>query len=133
QSGLERTYNPKLQGKDGAKFVAVNSKGRELEAEGIEEPVDGARLQLTIDYDLQHALEEAYKTQNYAGAAIFMDPRTGEVLALTSQPEFDPNDFANGLERAKWEQLTADPKKPMTNRLLQGRYSPGSTFKILMA
>ena len=133
QSGLERTYNLKLQGKDGAKYVAVNSKGRELEERGKEEPIDGARLQLTIDYDMQHALEEAYTSQGFAGAAVFMDPRTGEVLAMTSQPEFDPNDFANGLERAKWEQLTGDPKKPMTNRLLQGRYSPGSTFKIIMA
>jgi len=133
QSGLERTYNPRLMGKDGAKYVAVNSKGRELAERGMDEAVEGARLQLTIDYDMQHALEEAYKSQGYAGAAVFMDPRTGEILAMTSQPEYDPNDFANGLERGKWEQLNTDPLKPLQNRLLQGKYSPGSTFKILMA
>jgi penicillin-binding protein 2 len=133
QSGLERSYNSDLMGKDGARYVAVNSRGRELEERGEDEPTDGARLQLTIDYDLQRALEEAYKSQDASGAAVFLDPRSGEVLAMTSQPEFDPNDFSNGLERGKWEQLIKDPKKPMTNRLLQGRYSPGSTFKILMA
>ncbi len=133
QAGLERTYNPNLMGKDGARYVAVNSRGRELEERGVEDPLDGARLKLTIDYDLQKALETAYKAEGLAGAAVFLDPRNGEVLAMTSQPEYDPNDFANGLIAGKWAQLTTDPEKPMQNRLIQGKYSPGSTFKVLMA
>ena len=133
QAGLERTYNSDLMGKDGARFVAVNSRGREVEERGVEDPLDGARLKLTIDYDLQHALETAFKAEGLSGAAVFLDPRNGEVLAMTSQPEFDPNDFANGLAADKWAQLTTDPEKPLQNRLIQGRYSPGSTFKVLMA
>jgi penicillin-binding protein 2 len=133
QSGLERSYNSDLIGEDGARRVAVNSRGREIDDLGIVEPIEGARLQLTIDYDMQKALEEAYKSQNIAGAAVFLDPNTGEILAMTSQPEFDPNDFASGLDRAKRDALMTDPDRPMFNRLLQGRYAPGSTFKILMA
>jgi penicillin-binding protein 2 len=136
QAGLERTYNDLLTGQDGKRDVAVNSKGREIPALAMGEespPVDGAPLQLTIDYDLQRAVEEAYKANNSAGAAIFLDPRTGEVLAFTSQPEYDPNAFASGLNRAKWNELNADPLKPLQDRLLQGKYSPGSTFKIVMA
>ena len=133
QSGLERSYNADLIGKDGVRKVAVNSRGREISNQGEEEPTEGARLQLTIDKDMQLALETAYKSQNLAGAAVFMDPNTGEVLAMTSQPEFDPNNFSSGLNSATWNKLNDDPLRPLTNRLLQGRYSPGSTFKILMA
>jgi penicillin-binding protein 2 len=133
QSGLEKVYNSQLMGRDGARYVAVNSRGRELEERGEDEPTDGARLQLTIDYDLQTALETAYKAQGLSGAAVILDPRTGEILALTSQPEYDPNDFANGLPPGKWGQLVNDPNKPLQNRLIQGKYPPGSTFKVLMA
>jgi penicillin-binding protein 2 len=133
QAGLERVYNTRLMGNDGKKDVVVNNKGREIEELDVVDPLDGQRLQLTIDYDLQRALEEAYKAGDLAGAAVFLDPRTGEVLALTSQPEYDPNDFADGIGSAKWAQLMADPKKPLTNRLIQDRYPPGSTFKILIA
>jgi penicillin-binding protein 2 len=133
QAGLEKTYNPRLMGKDGARVVAVNSKGRELSQRGIEDPSEGARLQLTIDYDMQRALETAYKAQGLSGAAVILDPRTGEILAMTSQPEYDPNDFANGLPPGRWGELVNDPNKPLQNRLIQGKYPPGSTFKVLMA
>ena len=133
QSGLERTYNSLLMGEDGRREVAVNSAGREISEVGEEDPVDGKRMQLTIDYDLQKALEDAYKSKNFAGGAMLIDPNNGEVLAMTSQPEFDPNDFASGVDKSKWNALMNDPMKPLQDRLLQGRFSPGSTFKIVMA
>jgi penicillin-binding protein 2 len=133
QAGLERTYNTLLMGEDGRREVAVNSTGREISEMGEEDPVDGKRIELTIDYDLQRSLEEAFKSKNVAGGAMLIDPNTGEVLAMTSQPEFDPNDFAAGVERPKWLGLVNDPMKPLQDRLLQGRFSPGSTFKIVMA
>lgn len=133
QAGVERTYNNLLMGEDGRREVAVNSAGREINEVGEEDPVDGKRLQLTIDYDLQRALEEAYKSRDFAGGAMLIDPNDGEVLAMTSQPEFDPNDFAAGVDRSKWLALMNDPMKPLQDRLLQGRFSPGSTFKIVMA
>ena len=134
QTGLEKIYNAKLMGVDGKKDVLVDSQNREVgEPINTDDPKDGHRLQLTIDYDLQHALEEAFKSDGLSGAAVLLDPKTGEVLAMTSQPEFDPNDFADGIDPAAWNRLSTDPEKPLTNRLIQNRYPPGSTFKILIA
>ena len=136
QQGVEYTYNKVLMGRDGVRRVVVNSVGREI-GDPLEEidPVEGNRLQLTIDYDLQKAVEDSFKVAadtglTDAGAAVILDPRTGEVLAFTSQPAFDPNAFASGVDRATWSALTGDELRPLNNRALQGRYSPGSTFKM---
>ena len=133
QAGLERTYNNLLMGQDGRREVGVNSAGREISEMGEEDPVDGSRLQLTIDYDLQRAVEDAFKSKGFAGGAMLIDPNNGEVLAMTSQPDFDPNDFATGVTQSKWLALVKNPMRPLQDRLLQGRFSPGSTFKIVMA
>lgn len=132
QAGLEKTYNSDLMGVDGNKFVAVNSVGREIDQLNRQDPVEGRRLQLSVDYDVQHALEEAFRIKGSVGAAVVLDPRNGEILAMASEPGYDPNDFAVGIDHAKWSKLITDPQKPLQNRLIQGRYSPGSTFKILM-
>jgi penicillin-binding protein 2 len=133
KAGLEKVYNGDLMGVDGNKFVAVNSVGREIDQLNRQEPVEGKRLQLSIDFDVQRALEDAFRAKDSAGAGVLLDPRTGEILAMTSQPGYDPNDFANGIDSAKWNELMSDPEKPLQNRLVQGRFSPGSTFKIVMA
>jgi penicillin-binding protein 2 len=133
QEGLERVYNDRLMGVDGNRLFSVNSKGREIDEVRKDDPVDGQRMQLTLDFDLQQALEDAFTQSGYAGAAAFLDPKTGEVLAMTSRPSYDPNDFANGIDNATWSRLQTDPQKPLTNRLIQGTYSPGSTFKIAMS
>jgi penicillin-binding protein 2 len=133
QTGLERAYNTPLMGEDGRRNVVVNSVGREIESLGEVPPVEGKRVQLTVDYDLQRALEDAFKQSGFAGSGVFMDPATGEILAMTSLPAFDPNDFATGIDPTRWAELNRDPLKPLENRLTRGRYSPGSTFKILMA
>ena len=133
QAGIEKVYNKMLMGKDGARIVVVNSMGREIDT--IEEiPAnEGRRVQLTIDMDLQRAAEDAFKASGFNGAAVVMDPRTGEVLAFTSRPSYDPNDFAAGIDRATWASLNTDRLKPLQNRAIQGRYSPGSIFKIVVA
>lgn len=133
QTGLEKIYNQVLMGVDGNRYIVVNSVGREIEQTQEDQPTVGKRVQLSVDLDVQRALSDGFQLSNFAGAGVVLDPRTGEILALTSQPEFDPNDFAGGIDSAKWAQLSTDPLKPLPNRLLQGRYSPGSTFKILMA
>jgi penicillin-binding protein 2 len=134
QSGVEKAYNALLMGEDGARRVVVNSVGREIRTLEEIDPKDGRRVQLTIDYDLQRAAEEGFKELGYAGAAILMDPRNGEVLAFTSLPAYDPNDFAGGgIGLATWSALNTDRLKPLQNRAIQGRYSPGSTFKIAVA
>ena len=87
-------------------------------------------MQLTIDADVQQAAEDGFTASAFNGAAVVLDPRNGEVLAFTSRPAYDPNAFAAGIDRATWNALNTDELKPLQNRALQGRYSPGSTFKM---
>lgn len=132
QAGIEKVYNKLLMGEDGARRVVVNSVGREIRTLEEIPANEGRRVQLTIDYDLQAAAEEGFKAAGFNGAAVVMDPRSGEVLAFTSLPAYDPNDFAAGIDRATWASLNTDTLKPLQNRAIQGRYSPGSTFKIVV-
>ena len=132
-AGIEYAYNARLMGADGARHVIVNSLGRELDTIREVAPVEGEQLQLTIDADLQRAAEDAFRAAGFDGAAVVLDPRSGEVLALVSRPAYDPNAFAAGIEADAWTALTGDPSAPLQNRALRGRYSPGSTFKVVMA
>ena len=133
QSGVERVYNDLLMGQDGARHVVVNSVGREIRTEAEVPPREGRRVQLTIDYDLQKAAEDGFKHAEFNGSAVILDPRTGEVLSLVSLPAYDPNDFAAGIDSATWASLNTDTLRPLQNRAIQGRYSPGSTFKLVVA
>ena len=133
QSGVEKAYNRLLMGQDGARRVVVNSVGREIRTLEEVQPGEGQRVQLTIDYDLQRAAEDAFKGYGLWGAAVMLDPRSGEVLSFTSLPAYDPNDFAAGVDRATWTSLNSDGLKPLQNRAIQGRYSAGSTFKLVVA
>jgi penicillin-binding protein 2 len=133
QAGFEKIYNPLLMGVDGVRRVVVNSVGREIRK--LEEvPAEGGRrVQLTIDADLQRATETAFKGMGYAGAAVVVDPNTGEILSYASLPSYDPNAFAAGIDRTAWAALNSDALKPLQDRAIQGRYSPGSTFKMAVA
>jgi penicillin-binding protein 2 len=130
QAGVELAYNKMLMGVDGSKTVVINSVGREIKELEKLPPTTGRPLQLTIDSDLQKATEDAFSAAEFNGAAVVLDPRNGEVLAFTSRPAYDPNAFAAGINRATWGELNSDALKPLQNRALQGRYSPGSTFKM---
>ena len=133
KSGVELVYNQLLMGQDGARRVRVNSVGREVDQLERIEFVEGRRVQLTIDYDLQKAAEDGFRHAGFNGAALIMDPRNGEVLSYVSLPAYDPNDFAGGIDSATWAALNTDKLRPLQNRVIQGRYSPGSTFKIVVA
>jgi penicillin-binding protein 2 len=100
QQGLEKAYNDLLMGTDGAKRVVVNSVGREIRTLEEIPPVEGRRVQLTVDADLQSAPRTASASPGFNGAALIMDPRNGEVLTYTSLPSYDPNDFSVGIDRA---------------------------------
>jgi penicillin-binding protein 2 len=130
QAGVEQAYNKLLMGADGDRFVVVNSVGREIREASKQLPKEGRRLQLTIDADVQRAIEEGFTASGFNGASVVLDPRSGEVLGFSSRPAYDPNAFAGGVDRATWAALNTDDLKPLQNRALQGRYSPGSTFKM---
>ena len=133
QSGVELSYNSLLMGIDGTRRVVVDSAEREIDTIGEVPPVAGQRLRLTIDADVQAATEAAFHAAGFDGAAVMLDPRTGEVLALVSLPAYDPNAFARGIDGAALDALTRNRLRPLQNRALQGRYPPGSTFKAAVA
>src|SRR5918912_1097581 len=125
QSGIEKVYNTVLMGEDGARRVVVNSLGREIRTLEEDPPSEGKRLQLTIDYDVQKAIEDGFDSIGFNGAAVVLDPKDGGVLGFTSRPAYDPNAFAAGINRATWNALTTDEDLPLNDRATQGRYSPG--------
>jgi penicillin-binding protein 2 len=131
QAGLESQYNRSLMGKDGYRRVIVNSRGVEVTEAERQPPVDGPSLTLTLDSRLQAAMDKAFSGR--AGSAVALDPWTGEILAMTSTPAYDPNGFTTGIDAALWSRLSTDPATPLMNRVIQGTYAPGSTFKLVMA
>ncbi len=133
QSGIERVYNDLLMGDDGEKRVVVNSVGREIRTLEELPPTEGKRLELTLDYDVQKAIEDAFTVAGFNGSAVVLDPATGEVLGLSSRPAYDPNAFASGIDRATWATLNTDNERPLQDRAIQGRYPSGSVFKMAVA
>ncbi len=131
KTGLERQYNDLLQGTDGMRRVVVNSIGKEVERLSTQEAIPGKQIQLTIDYDLQQIAEQSLGPR--PGAAVALDPRTGEVLAMVSHPALDPNDFAVRISADDWKNLNEDPQLPLLNRAIQAQLAPGSVFKIITA
>ncbi len=131
KTGLERQYNDLLQGTDGMRRVVVNSIGKEVERLSTQEAIPGKQIQLTIDEDLQQVAEQSLGAR--PGAAVALDPRTGEVLAMVSHPALDPNDFAVRISGEDWKSLNEDPLHPLLNRAIQAQLAPGSIFKIVTA
>lgn len=132
KSGIERSYDQSLRGLQGWKLVSVNNLGRQMGESWVErEPEHGEPLELTIDMELQRELMDAM--QGETGAGIFMDPSTGEVLAIASSPAFDPNKFADGISHEDWKGITEDSNRPLQDRAIASFYAPGSTFKVVMA
>jgi cell division protein FtsI/penicillin-binding protein 2 len=82
---------------------------------------------------MQRAAEDAFRATGHWGSAVILDPNNGDVLTLTSLPAYDPNAFSTGIDRGAWAALNTDKLRPLQNRAIQGRYSPGSTFKIVVA
>ncbi|MBP8136853.1 MAG: hypothetical protein KAY61_01510, partial [Candidatus Eisenbacteria bacterium] len=129
KTGVERKYEEMLRGQDGAEFVVVNAMGKRVStlSEGPPRPpIPGHDVTLTIDLDIQRALEEGMAGVEH-GAAVAMDPRDGAILAMVSKPVFDPNEFSRGITFALWRELTAGGGNPLLNRAIQSAYPPGST------
>ena len=133
RSGVERSYEEFLRGRDGAEFVVVNAMGRRVStiSEGPpQSPEPGHDLVLTLDLNIQKAMEEVMANVK-RGAAVAIDPRDGGILAMVSRPAIDPNEFSRGLSVARWRELSGGGANPLLNRAIQGAYPPGSTFKIV--
>jgi penicillin-binding protein 2 len=131
KSGLEQTLESYLRGTAGERRVEVDVQGKELRLLQTSEAQPGNRVFLTIRQDVQQAAEEAFGDQ--AGAAVVLDVRSGEVLAMTSHPTYNPALFARGITGREWIELLQNPRHPLQNRVLKGQYPPGSTYKIVTA
>jgi len=131
KAGLERQYETSLHGIKGWKEVVVNSHGREMQEVGEgRPPSSGHSLRLTIDLELQRILEEAYGQE--LGSAVFLDAKTGAVLAMISRPAYDPNVFAHRFSEDVWQSLVRDPRHPLQDRVSLSKFAPGSVFKVVM-
>ncbi|MBP8696725.1 MAG: penicillin-binding protein 2 [Syntrophobacterales bacterium] len=129
--GLEKALDRYIRGRPGGEQVEVNVVGRKVKTLGRVEPVQGYRVVLTIDSQVQKAAWAAMEGK--AGAVVALDPRDGSVLALVSRPGFDPNLFNRGVSADVWEKIASNPLHPMENRAIAGQYPPGSTYKLIVA
>lgn len=144
KSGLERLYEKELRGEPGFQVVEVDALSRPVQISGQVDPIPGSNLITTIDSELQLAAQNAMQEhlatirQNYpeatSGAIVVIDPRTGELLAVVSEPGFDPSLFLNAKERNNYiRQLNNSSDLPLFNRVVQGQYGPGSVIKPFIA
>ncbi|MEG0279627.1 MAG: peptidoglycan DD-transpeptidase MrdA [Morganella sp. (in: enterobacteria)] len=125
--GIERYYESVLHGKTGYEEVEVNSRGRVIRQLHEQAPQAGKDIYLTVDLELQIYIEKLLTTSR--AAVVVSDPRNGEILALVSNPSYDPNLFVNGISGPNYRELLGNPDRPLINRTTQGLYPPASTVK----
>lgn len=134
-NGIERKYESVIRGIKGKTFIIVDSKGREISKfkEGYQDipSIKGVDLVLGIDAEIQRIAEENLKGK--AGAVVAIEPKTGEILAMASAPDYDLNEFSYVTSRDYLRELATNPDKPQFNRATMSLHPPGSTFKVLCA
>ncbi len=131
RSGFEAAKNDLLKGQDGQRKSLVDQLGREVALYGLENSTPGQSVYLTLDSGLQKTMQDAFGEER--GAGVVIDLRDGGILALYSSPSFDPNAFLSRMSQEKVDQYVRNPTHPMLDRATQGLYSPGSTYKLLIA
>jgi penicillin-binding protein 2 len=138
KKGVERSLEDDLRGKAGAVQVEVNAVGRIVRELDRTEGQPGDNVLLTIDLDLQRFANDRLQAQqanseHKSGTVVVMDIVTGDILAMVSEPGFDPNVFARGITQTEWKELLDDPAHPLNNKAIAGVYPPGSTYKVAVA
>lgn len=138
KSGVERSYDVNLRGKNGFIEYEVDALGRQQDEVSRQAAEKGHDVTLTIDVDVQNQLYSAIRdvarsSGKTAAAAVVMDPKNGEIIAMVSYPGYDPNIFSSTLDQSHYQELVNDPSKPLFMRSIAGQYPPGSTFKMTLA
>ena len=131
KTGLEKTFENELIGTNGIQRYEVNAYGKRISQLDYTDGVSGNTIKLTIDTEVQKLCNELLK--NVAGSISVMDIYTGEMIAMQSSPSFNPNLFLFGINKDDWQLIRNNPLKPLVNKTLSGLYSPGSTFKPMVA
>lgn len=135
KGGLEKEYEKELRGTEGVRYDEVDARGRLVRQAGERmdlSPEPAPPLYTNIDLDLQRFTASVFG-DSLQGALVALDPQTGGVLALYSAPSYDVNRFTGGIPADYWKQLLTDDRRPLVNKAIQGRYPPGSTFKLATA
>lgn len=131
--GLERLREVDLRGEKGHHNVEVNALGFEQQNLKGDEPLPGNDLKLTLDVELQKIAEEEMAAKNRAGAVVAMEASTGRILVAASAPELNLEEFVGGISQKAWQEMLNNPLHPLINKLIQGQYPPGSTYKPITA
>jgi penicillin-binding protein 2 len=136
--GIEAGLETFLRGQNGWADVEMDARGQIVRTVGMQAPVPGHSVYLSLDADLQRATANTLfaglvRDRKTAGASVVVDPRTGEVLSLVSIPGYDTNLFTHGISKADYSRLLNDSDRPLMNRAIAGQYAPGSTFKMVTA
>lgn len=147
KTGIEYTFEKYLKGKNGIRQIDMGVDGTASGEYVAQDAIAGSNVVLTIDANLQRIVEDtlagniqkiseggfgkSYDAQ--AGAAVVMNVKTGEVLAMASYPDYDPSKFVNGISVADWNEYNTNPNRPLINKAIQNAYAPGSTFKMVSA
>jgi len=131
KSGIENSQEKLLIGKYGIKRYEVNSSGKRISQVDYIKESQGKEIKTTIDLEVQKYAQEILVGK--AGSICVMDIYTGEIIAMASSPTYDPNKFTHGINQKDWDKIRKDPLKPLINKSIAGLYSPGSTFKPIVA
>jgi penicillin-binding protein 2 len=134
KSGIEKVYDRLLRGSVGYDFLEVDALGREIRdihLEGEKAPKRGADLYLTLDAELQLLAEKSLEGSR--GSVVMLDVRNGQVLVMTSKPDYDPHIFADVVTNKVWRELVNNEDRPLYDRAVQSAFPPGSTFKLVLA
>jgi penicillin-binding protein 2 len=131
--GLERLRETDLRGDKGHDNMEVNALGFEQQYLKGDEPLPGNDLQLTLDVELQKIAEEEMSAKQHAGAVVAMEANTGRLLVLASAPELNLEEFVGGISHKAWQEMLNNPLHPLINKVIQGQYPPGSTYKPITA
>lgn len=135
RDGLERSYDDRLRGKDGVRYVEVDALGRTVREAGVAQllqPEPGGTVRTTLDIELQQYVADVFPA-GARGAVVVMQPHTGEILAMYSAPGYDPNAFIGGYDPELWSLLSQSEAAPLLNRAIQARYPPASPWKLVIA
>ena len=131
KNGAEKVLETSLRGEAGSRQVEVNAYGRVIRELSRRTGRPGDDHMLTIDLGLQQYVSARFGEES--GSAVVLDIHSGDILALASMPSYDPNLFTSGISQRQWRELIAHPRFPLTNKSISGQYSPGSTFKMIVA
>ena len=131
KNGAEKVLESSLRGEAGARQVEVNAYGRVIRELGRRPGRPGDDHMLTIDLGLQQYVAARFGDES--GSAVVIDVHSGEILSLASMPSYDPNLFTAGISETQWRELIGHPRFPLSNKSISGQYSPGSTFKMIVA